>query len=94
MELVVEGVSVEEECIARDVLGVVIRVLGGGGRIDLDDNFFRRGGNSLNAVMAVTSLRDLGHKIGNNIYNSNIKILLHHSIASLTVIYCTTKLLI
>lgn len=66
------GVSAEEEEIARDLLTVVSRVLGGGGgRLTLADNFFRVGGNSLNAVLVVTALVDMGYKIGELVFFDN-----------------------
>ena len=63
-ELMIDDEGCEDTPVVRDVLEVMYRVLEGGGRLSLEDNFFNRGGNSLNAVMAVTALRDLGYTVG------------------------------
>ncbi|XP_018007267.1 uncharacterized protein LOC108665060 [Hyalella azteca] len=59
----------EDKDVAQDLMTVVGRLLGGTGgttshRLALTDNFFSVGGNSLNAVLVVTALVDLGYKIG------------------------------
>lgn len=59
--------SLEEEA-ARTLLLTVGRILGPelakGKILSLDSNFFSIGGNSLNSVSTVTSLKDLGYIIG------------------------------
>nr|XP_045612452.1 malpicyclin synthetase-like [Procambarus clarkii] len=61
------GVSDNEEAAARALLLTVARVLGPtaarGKRLSLNASFFEIGGNSLNSVMTVTSLKDLGYNI-------------------------------
>ncbi|XP_069163773.1 beta-alanyl-bioamine nonribosomal peptide synthetase ebony isoform X2 [Procambarus clarkii] len=61
------GVSDNEEAAARAVLLTVARVLGPtaarGKHLSLNASFFEIGGNSLNSVMTVTTLKDLGYNI-------------------------------
>lgn len=58
----------QEEETARALLLTVGRVLGPavakGTNLSLDSNFFSIGGNSLNSVSTVTSLKDLGYIVG------------------------------
>lgn len=51
----------------RALLKTVVSVIGQSAKrpIQLDDNFFDVGGNSLNAVSVVTKLQDQGFFIGN-----------------------------
>ncbi|XP_045108560.1 tyrocidine synthase 3-like isoform X2 [Portunus trituberculatus] len=60
--------SAEEEAMARVLLLTLGRVLGPavakGTTLTLDSNFFHVGGNSLNSVLAVTSLKDRGYTVG------------------------------
>lgn len=53
--------SVEE----RDLLTTVVSIVGNSAEksIQLSDNFFNIGGNSLNAVSVVTKLRDQGYNM-------------------------------
>jgi len=52
----------------RALLKTVYSIVGStsGRAIQLSDNFFEIGGNSLNAVNVVTKLKDQGFHIGNN----------------------------
>ncbi|XP_069936075.1 beta-alanyl-bioamine nonribosomal peptide synthetase ebony-like, partial [Cherax quadricarinatus] len=68
VEVDVSGVSKEEAGVARTLLLTVARVLGPqvarSQRLSLNTSFFDIGGNSLNSVLVVTSLIDLGYSIG------------------------------
>nr|XP_053634702.1 uncharacterized protein LOC128690171 [Cherax quadricarinatus] len=68
VEVDVSGVSEEERSVARTLLLTVARVLGPqvarSEHLSLNTSFFDIGGNSLNSVMVVTSLIDLGYSIG------------------------------
>lgn len=61
-------VGSQEEEAARTLLLTVGRVLGPavakGTNLTLDTNFFNIGGNSLNSVSTVMSLKDLGYMVG------------------------------
>ena len=58
----------EEEAAARILLLTLGRVLGPALAketiLTLDSNFFHVGGNSLNSILAVTSLKDHGYSVG------------------------------
>ncbi|XP_063842218.1 beta-alanyl-bioamine nonribosomal peptide synthetase ebony-like [Scylla paramamosain] len=69
VQIDVTGVqSAEEEAMARVLLLTLGRVLGPavakGTTLTLESNFFHVGGNSLNSVLAVTSLKDSGYTVG------------------------------
>lgn len=60
--------SAEDEAKARALLLTVARVVGPtvtrGERLSIGTSYFEVGGNSLNSVLTVTSLQDLGYNIG------------------------------
>ncbi|KAG7156499.1 Mycosubtilin synthase subunit C-like [Homarus americanus] len=62
------GVSSQQEAAARALLLTVGHVLGPavarGKKLSLNTSFFEVGGNSLNSVLTVTSLKDLGYNVG------------------------------
>lgn len=65
----VSGASCEQQEAARVLLQTVGRVLGpaiavGPRSLSLSSSFFDLGGNSLNSVLTVTSLADLGYNVG------------------------------
>lgn len=69
MEVDVSGASCEQQEAARVLLQTVGRVLGpavavGAHPLSLRASFFDLGGNSLNSVLTVTSLADLGFNVG------------------------------
>ena len=55
-----------EREIAKILLMTALKVLGPGApsSISLDQSFFDVGGNSLNSILMVTSLKDIGYDIG------------------------------
>ncbi|KAG0718641.1 Mycosubtilin synthase subunit C [Chionoecetes opilio] len=67
IQIDVSGAAPGQQGAARDLLLTVGRLLGPavarGTTLTLDTNFFHVGGNSLNSVLAVTSLKDLSYTI-------------------------------
>lgn len=68
VEIDLTGVSPEDEAKALALLLTVARVLGPtltrGTKLSISTSFFEIGGNSLNSVLTVTYLQDLGYSIG------------------------------
>lgn len=62
------GITLSRE--EKILLDTIVSVVGSGKSrsINLSDNFFEIGGNSLNAVTVVVRLRDQGFKLGKLIY--------------------------
>ncbi|XP_076059253.1 beta-alanyl-bioamine nonribosomal peptide synthetase ebony-like isoform X2 [Oratosquilla oratoria] len=66
LKLDLTGCPEDKEDEGKALLQTISRILGPSARhpIQLGTNFFDAGGNSLNAVLTVTSLRDLGYHVG------------------------------
>ena len=62
--------SPEKKALLKTVISVVGSSIGRA--VELTDNFFDVGGNSLNAVAVVTKLRDQGYDLGQPKSNKNV----------------------